>query len=208
MNEALAQTPTGKMKQLSNNFGDLKESLGNLTVNLAAPFVSALNVIVVKLTQAFNALSRFTAAMLKIKSFSFLGLGKSADKASGSIDGIAKSAAGAGKAVSKSVMGFDQLNRLDGADGGGGNSQVMPFDTGNMQNAQTYVDTTDLPDGNVSIVTGSPQARRLYYHPEYDFRKENNANAGGLWFDPWIDGPYKDFCPKTFAAFMEQLGGH
>ena len=88
------------------------------------------------------------------------------------------------------------------------NSQVMPFDTGNMQNAQTYVDTTDLPDGNVSIVTGSPQARRLYYHPEYDFRKENNANAGGLWFDPWIDGPYKDFCPKTFAAFMEQLGGH
>ena len=131
MNEALAQTPTGKMKQLSNNFGDLKESLGNLTVNLAAPFVSALNVIVVKLTQAFNALSRFTAAMLKIKSFSFLGLGKSADKASGSIDGIAKSAAGAGKAVSKSVMGFDQLNRLDGADGGGGgggaDEEALPF---------------------------------------------------------------------------------
>lgn len=88
------------------------------------------------------------------------------------------------------------------------NSQVMPFDTGNMQNAQTYVDTTDLPDGNVSIVTGSPQARRLYYHPEYDFQTVNNSNARGLWYDPWIDGPYKDFCPKTFAAFMEQLGGH
>ena len=83
----------------------------------------------------------------------------------------------------------------------------MPFDTGNMQNAQTYVDTTDLPNGNVSIVTGSPQARRLYYHPEYDFQTVNNANAGGRWFDSWVDGPYKDFCPKTFAAFMAKLGG-
>ena len=130
MNEALAQTPTGKMKQLSNNLGDLKESLGNLTTNLAAPFVSALNVIVVKLTQAVGALSRFTAAMLKIKSFSFLGLGKSADEASGSMDGIAKSAAGAGKAVAKSLMGFDQLNRLDshgGSGGGGADEESLPF---------------------------------------------------------------------------------
>lgn len=87
------------------------------------------------------------------------------------------------------------------------NSQVMPFDTGNMQNAQTYVDTTDLPNGNVSLVTGSPQARRLYYHPEYDFQTVNNANAGGLWYDAWIDGPYRDFCQKTFAALMAQMGG-
>lgn len=131
MNEALAQTPTGKAKQLSNNFGDLKESLGSLTINLCAPFISMLNVIVVKLTQAFNALSRFTAAILNIKSFSFLGLGKSADKASGSIDGIAKSAAGAGKAVTKSLMGFDQLNRLDshdgGSGGGGADEESLPF---------------------------------------------------------------------------------
>ena len=133
MNEALAQTPTGKMKQLSNNFGDMKEALGSFSINIFAPFISGLNLIVIKLTQAFNALSRFTAAILNIKSFSFLGLGKSADKASGSIDGIAKSAAGAGKAVTKSLMGFDQLNRLDSQDGGGGgggddDGDTLPFD--------------------------------------------------------------------------------
>ena len=83
----------------------------------------------------------------------------------------------------------------------------MPVDTGNMQNAQTYVDTTDLPNGNVSIVCGSPQARRLYYHPEYDFQTVNNANAGGRWFDPWIDGGRRDFCQKTFARLLAQLGG-
>ena len=88
------------------------------------------------------------------------------------------------------------------------NAGVMPFDTGNMQNAQTYVDNTDLPNGNVSLVTGSPQARRLYYHPEYHFQTVNNARAGGLWWDSWIDGPYKDFCQKAFAAFMAQMGGH
>ena len=131
MNEALAQTPTGKMKQLSNNFGDMKESLGNLTINLCAPFISMLNVIVVKLTQAFSALSRFTAAMMHIKSFSFAGLGKGAQEASGSMDGIAKSAGGAGKAIAKSLMGFDQLNRLDSSGGGGGGDEdedSLPFD--------------------------------------------------------------------------------
>ena len=143
MNEALAQTPTGKMKQLSNNFGDMKEALGNLTINLFAPFISGLNVIVIKLTQAFNALSRFTAALLHIKSFSFLGLGKSADKASGSIDGIAKSAGGAGKAVSKSLMGFDQLNRLDSHDGGSGSGgeddeDSLPFSGQDMEELNEF----------------------------------------------------------------------
>ena len=43
------------------------------------------------------------------------------------------------------------------------NSQTMPFDTGDMQNNQTFVESTDT---GAVLVTGSPQARRLYYHPE------------------------------------------
>ena len=142
MNEALAQTPTGKMKQLSNNFGDMKEALGSFSINLFAPFISGLNVIVVKLTQAFNALSRFTAAMMNIKSFSFAGLGKGAQEASDSIDGIAKSAAGAGKAVTKSLMGFDQLNRLDSHDGGGisqsDEEDSLPFDRSDIEQINEF----------------------------------------------------------------------
>ena len=42
--------------------------------------------------------------------------------------------------------------------------QVMPFDTGNLQNDSTSVDTSK--SGTVSIVTTAPQARRLYFHPE------------------------------------------
>ncbi|MBQ8960451.1 MAG: hypothetical protein IJ071_04445 [Ruminococcus sp.] len=43
-------------------------------------------------------------------------------------------------------------------------TKTMPFDTGDMQNDQTFVETTD--EGAV-LITGSPQARRLYYHPDY-----------------------------------------
>ena len=39
------------------------------------------------------------------------------------------------------------------------NSETMPFDTGDMQNNQTFI---DADENRVSIVTGSPQARRLY----------------------------------------------
>ena len=87
------------------------------------------------------------------------------------------------------------------------NRQVMPFDTGNMQNAATYVDDSDSAKGHVSLVTASPQARRLYFHPEYNFQTVNNAHAGGLWYSAWIDGPYSDFSQKTFSALMAQMGG-
>lgn len=87
------------------------------------------------------------------------------------------------------------------------NEGVMPFDTGNMQNAQTFVDTAYSYQGHVSLVTNAPQARRLYFHPEYDFQTVNNAQAGGLWLEPWISGRYKDFSQQAFAAFMAKMGG-
>ena len=87
------------------------------------------------------------------------------------------------------------------------NAGVMPFDTGNMQNLQTFVDTSDRASGHVSLVTSAPQARRLYFHPEYDFQTVNNASAGGMWLDSWISGQYAEFCPKAFAAFLKEVGG-
>lgn len=68
-------------------------------------------------------------------------------------------------------------------------SQTMPFDTGDMQNNQTFVATTQ---NGATIVTGSPQARRLYYHPEYHFQQGKNANAGAGWFEPYVSGGKKD----------------
>ena len=82
--------------------------------------------------------------------------------------------------------------------------QLMPFDVGNMQNSQTAVDASELKDRKVSIRTTAPQARRLYFHPEYNFQQGKNANAGGRWWDPYISGSRKDFARTTFKKLYKR----
>lgn len=85
------------------------------------------------------------------------------------------------------------------------NEQVMPFDTGEMQNEQTFINVQkESEQMKVSIITGSPQARRLYFHPEYNFQRGKNANAGAEWFEPWLEGKYEDFIPETFKKIFKE----
>ena len=82
-------------------------------------------------------------------------------------------------------------------------SQTMPFDTGELQNRSTFVDSTQVRRGKVSVVSTTPYARRMYYHPEYKFQTTKNKKAGGLWFDPYIEGKKKNFANRTFARIMK-----
>lgn len=82
-------------------------------------------------------------------------------------------------------------------------SHTMPFDTGALQNRDTFVDDADKNKGQVRVVTSNPYARRLYFHPEYNFRKDRNDKAGGLWYDTYVSGDKKDFVKNTFAKFMK-----
>ena len=81
-------------------------------------------------------------------------------------------------------------------------AQVMPFDTGNMQNENTFV--RKVNDNKYQLVTNTEYASRLYYHPEFNFNTASNPNARGRWLEPWIDGDKKDFCADTFKKFMEE----
>lgn len=83
-------------------------------------------------------------------------------------------------------------------------SQTMPFQTGDMQNDKTFVDDKEISKGKVSIVTDSPQARKLYYHPEFDFSTEHNPNAKSNWFDDYVDGNKKDFAIDTFKKVYKK----
>ena len=80
--------------------------------------------------------------------------------------------------------------------------QVMPFDTGNLQNDSTFVD--DSQRDKVSIVSSTPYARRLYFHPEYNYRRGNNASAGGKWFESFLND---DFIVSAYARLLKQRGG-
>lgn len=96
------------------------------------------------------------------------------------------------------------------------NAQVVPRDMGTLQGEAMFVDKSLVDYGKISIVNNTRYARRLYFHPEYNFHREEwfdetgkshggNIAAGGEWFKPWIDGEYKDFCPKTFKKLYKRL---
>ena len=86
-------------------------------------------------------------------------------------------------------------------------AQVMPFDTGNMQNDNTYEDYSKSSKGQVSLITSTPYARRMYYHPEYNFQTKENSNAQGNWYEPWISGKNKNFCKNAFSQFYKKEAG-
>lgn len=87
-------------------------------------------------------------------------------------------------------------------------AQVMPFDTGHLEEDATFIDYSESANGKVSIVSSTPYARRLYYHPEYHFQKYENPFAGGKWFTPWLPGGANaDFAQNAFKRLYKKAGG-
>ena len=83
--------------------------------------------------------------------------------------------------------------------------EVMPYNVGTMQDDDTLTDVQRDGDKIIAaLITGSIQARRLYFHPEYNFQRGNNHNAGGEWLEPWINGEKKDFTEETFSKLLKK----
>lgn len=108
-----------------------------------------------------------------------------------------------GNAYVKKLMNDALVETADAVKSDLQKSQTMPFDTGALQNRSTFVDDSMKKKGKVTIVSDTPYARRLYFHPEYNFRKDKNKNAGGEWFEPYINGNKKDFAKKNFAKILK-----
>lgn len=115
----------------------------------------------------------------------------------------------------KNIANESLIETADAALGNLRQSKTMPFDTGSLQNrdggvsrngvkvAGTNKDTSKASKGKVIIYSSAPYARRLYFHPEYNFQTTHNANAGGMWFEPYINGNKKTYAKKTFARIMK-----
>ena len=87
-------------------------------------------------------------------------------------------------------------------------AQVMPFDTGHLEEDATFVDYSNSQNGKVTLVSSTPYARRLYYHPEYNFQTKENPNAKGKWLDDWLPGGSEaDFAPNAFKRFYKKESG-
>ena len=90
-------------------------------------------------------------------------------------------------------------------------AETMPYDTGTLQDRSTFVDISQIKDLKAIIASDTPYARRLYFHPEYNFNREHNKNAGGEWFEPYVTGEKQDYAQRIFERFMhngmKRLGG-
>lgn len=80
-------------------------------------------------------------------------------------------------------------------------SQVVPKQTSELELSGHVV----VEQGKAKIVYDTPYARRLYWHPEYDFRKDKNPNARGKWMEPYYAGDKQKFVKQTFAKLIKQL---
>lgn len=87
-------------------------------------------------------------------------------------------------------------------------AEVIPRDTGALQNEKTSVDYSQSSNGQVSIIHEGPYARRLYFHPEYNFQKWENAFAMGEWYRPWLPGGLQeDFAKDAFSRLYKKEAG-
>lgn len=85
-------------------------------------------------------------------------------------------------------------------------SAVTPKETGELERSG-FVDSSQLDKFVTSIIFDTSYARRLYWHPELNFRTDKNRNAQGEWMQQYIDGDKKDFARDTYIKFFRQLTG-
>lgn len=83
-------------------------------------------------------------------------------------------------------------------------SQVVPKDTGTLEDSG-FVDLSEIKEAVVRIVFDTPYARRMYWHPEYNFRKDKNPNAQGKWMEMYLTGEKQQFIKDTYSKFLKML---
>lgn len=80
-------------------------------------------------------------------------------------------------------------------------SAVVPKQSGELERS-SFV---QVSRGKGRIIFDTPYARRLYWHPEYNFRTDKNPNAQGKWLEVYHSGDKRAWVSKTFAAFVKQV---
>lgn len=137
-----------QMRKLKGQIDSFKTAIGQGLINLLTPVIKFINVIIGKLVQLANAFKSFTEMIMGKKSSGGAGaamkeVADAASDAAGSTGGIedaANGAAAAAKKAQKSLMGFDEINKLqknpDDSGAGGGSVNFGEVDFGSEIEAQ------------------------------------------------------------------------
>lgn len=80
-------------------------------------------------------------------------------------------------------------------------SGTVPAKTLYLQNSSI---STKRQRYKAIIKMDAPYARRLYFHPEYNFSKKINKKARGMWFEPYINGRKKTLPKRLYIKFIRK----
>ena len=137
MNEALAKTPTGRLKQLSNTMGDIKEQFGQATTNVKSLFVPALERLAAQLARIAELAVRASEAIASVFGISLDNSAAVAGNISDSVaaqEDLTDAVEETVKAQNKSLAGFDKINTLssqtaqEASTGAGSSSSYLSVD--------------------------------------------------------------------------------
>lgn len=82
-------------------------------------------------------------------------------------------------------------------------AEVVPKQTGELERS-AHLDDSQKKKDRVTLTYDTPYARRLYYHPEYNFAKDKNRNAQGEWLEAWsADNIVKKVFKKLWKKFSK-----
>lgn len=114
MNAALAATPNGRLQQVSNTLGRIKESFGKAVNQILVLFIPVLNVlcgVLERVAALANKVAQSLANVFGSSSSAANSAASSAGSVVSVLGDVEESAASAGKAMG--LLGFDQITKLD-----------------------------------------------------------------------------------------------
>lgn len=80
-------------------------------------------------------------------------------------------------------------------------NKYIPFDKGNLRDSS--IRSSDIGSGILRWDT--PYARRLYYNPQYNFSKDTNPLAQGLWFEQAKSVSLKEWVKKLEELARQKI---
>ena len=81
---------------------------------------------------------------------------------------------------------------------------TLPYRTGALE-AATEARTVEGKNSTVELVSDVPYAARVYDRTDLSFVRAFNANAGPLWFEPYVRGTRVKVWARMFAERLAAL---
>lgn len=121
MNRALAMTPSGRLKQVSDTLGDIKEQFGKAVTTILTVFLPVINAVATALAGVATIAGRVAQSIANVfggkrtttAATGYQGVAVSAERAAAGAGTLAAATDRAGRAAKKlSTVGFDTLQKL------------------------------------------------------------------------------------------------